>query len=130
MTKYIHQYYLFAPAQAVLAIRQLLALELGLAAFREVTTPLSLASDPSGPIVGYCGSIPATEEQRQGLSALENAGGIAGTGVYYCRVDTMTGEVRATNFPGAEDRIGRQWDTATALELIGLAFHRPAQVTP
>lgn len=130
MTRYIYQYYLFAPSAAVMGIRQLLALEFGLQAFNEVTTALSAASDPTGPIVGYCGSIPATEEQRQGLSAFENAGGINGIGVYYCRCDALTGEVKATNFPGAQDRIGRIWDTTTALELIGLTFHRPAQVTP
>lgn len=123
----LHRYYLFADAPGAEWVRGLFSQmgDGGEAELLNCTTPLSLASDPTGSPVAWCCSFVCGEITHAALSALVDAGQVP-SGVYWCRVDALgpeEGMVRATNHPNAEDRIGRIWDMPTALSLVGLAFH-------
>lgn len=123
-----HRYYLFANAPGAEWVRGLfLAMgDGGDAELLNCTTSLSPAANPSGLPVAWCCSFVCGEATHAALAAMVTAGQIP-AGVYWCRVDALgpeEGVVRATNYPGAADRIGRVWDMGVALSLVGLAFQQ------
>lgn len=125
-----HRYYLAVAKEAAQAVRQLFAYEWGIEGFNELRVGLSPASDPTAEPTFYAASFVCSEQMRQALQRLESDGVVSGSnGIFYARCDSETGVVEATNFPAAQDRIGRQWDMDTALSIVGLTFSRPEGYT-
>ena len=122
---YPHRYHMACPAAAP-AVRQLFALQYGIAGFQELRTGLSAAADPTGPVTWFASSFLATEAERAALRQLEDDGRFDGGAAFYLRSDAGTGAVVATNCPAWAGLVGSAADFPAALALLGLAFHRPA----
>lgn len=91
-------------------------------------TPLALASDPTGDIVGHAMSVPVSQRVHDLLIALADAGHVP-VGVVYAVADHLTGVVTRTNHPDPAV-MGLAWDTEGSLRRVGMTFRLDPKSLP
>jgi hypothetical protein len=91
-------------------------------------TPLALASDPTGDVVGHAMSVPVSQRVHDLLIALVDADEVP-AGVVYAVADHLTGVVTRTNHPDPAV-LGLAWDTEGSLRRVGMTFRRDPKSLP